>query len=66
MMINKITPSVDKINGSNPQHNEPINQSSPKLLNQRIRKCYYKTLGTSVINSPLFPISDFNNRLIFN
>ena len=28
-----------------------------KLLSQRLRKRYYKTLGTSVINSPLFPLS---------
>ncbi len=26
---------------------------SPKLLSQRIRNSYYKTFGTSVINSPL-------------
>ena len=26
---------------------------SPKLLSQQIRKCYHKTLGTSVINNPL-------------
>ena len=32
---------------------------SPKLLIQRIRNLYYKTLGTSVINSPLSPISLF-------
>ena len=25
----------------------------PKWVSQRIGKCYYKTLGTSVINSPL-------------
>ena len=27
------------------------------MLSQRIRKCYYKTLGTSVINSPLSPLT---------
>ena len=32
-------------------------QRSPKLLSERIRKHYYKTLGTSVINSPLSPLS---------
>ena len=35
---------------------ETTNQNtlkSPKLLYQRMRKCYCKTLGTSVINSPL-------------
>ena len=42
------------------QLNERTNQTSlksPKLLIQRIRKRYYKTLATSVINSPLFPFS---------
>ena len=29
----------------------------PKLLSKRIRKRYYKTLGTSVTNSPMFPPS---------
>ena len=34
--------------------NDPTNQNSlksPKLINQQIRKRYYKTLGTSIINS---------------
>ena len=38
------------------------NQNSPKsskLLSQRIRKRYCKTLGTSVINIPLYPLSKF-------
>ena len=42
------------------QLNKPTNQNllkSPKFLSQQIRKCYYKTLGTSVINSPLSPLS---------
>ena len=34
-----------------------IHKKSPKLLGQRIRKRYYETLGTSVINSPLSPLS---------
>ena len=34
--------------------NKPINKKSPKVLIQRIRKRYYKT---SVINSPLSPLS---------
>ena len=34
-----------------------IHKSPPKLLSKRIRKRYYKTLGTSVINSPLCPLS---------
>ena len=29
----------------------------PKLLSQQIRKHLYKTLGTSVINSPISPLS---------
>ncbi len=36
--------------------NEPTNHNSlksPPLLSQRIRKRYYKTMGTSVINNPL-------------
>ena len=33
--------------------NEPTNQKSPKFLRQRIRKLYYKTLGTSVIKQPI-------------
>ena len=32
-------------------------QSNPKFLSQRIRKRYHKSLGTSVINSPLSPLS---------
>ena len=34
-----------------------IQWKSPKLLSQRIRKRYYKTYGTSVINSPMSPPS---------
>ena len=39
---------------------EQTNQNSQKphkLLSQQIRKRYYKTLGTSEINSPLFSLS---------
>ena len=39
---------------------ESTNQSSlksPKLLNEPIRKRFYKILDTSVINSPLPPLS---------
>ena len=42
------------------QRNKPFNQNlkmSQKLLGQRIIKRYYKTLGTSVINSPMSPPS---------
>ena len=34
------------------------------MLSQRIRKLYYKTLGTSVINNPLSPLYLCLNRLI--
>ena len=40
--------------------NEQSNQiliKVPKLLNQQIRKCYNKTLGTTVINSQMSPPS---------
>ena len=39
--------------------NQPIKflLKSQKFLSQRIRKRYYKTLGTSVINSSLSPLS---------
>ena len=39
--------------------NQPINQ--PKLLSQRIRKRYNKTLGTSVINSLMSPPFKINS-----
>ena len=34
-----------------------FNNKSPKLSSQWIRKSYYKTLGTKVINSPMPPPS---------
>ena len=37
--------------------NQKSSQQSPKLSSQRIRKRYYRTLETSVINSPLSLIS---------
>ena len=42
------------------QFNETTNKNpikSPKLLSQRMRKPYYKTFGTSVINSQMAPPS---------
>ena len=48
-----------------------IQCKSPKFLSQQIRKTYYKTLGTSVINSPISPPSlafacvELNRKLIF-
>ena len=59
MMIHKIILSVDYkywLKRLDTQLNEPNNQNSRKLLSQRIRKRYYKTLETSVINSSLFPL----------
>ena len=41
----------------NTQLNKSTNQKSPKLLSQRTIKRYYKSLGTSVINRPLSPLS---------
>ena len=40
----------------NDQSNQNLHKSS-KLLSQRIRKRYYKTLRTSVIKSPLSPLN---------
>ena len=45
--------------------NEPTNQNSikvPKLVSQRIRNRYQKTLGTSVINGSTFRPFLQNNR----
>ena len=59
MMIYKINPSVNYnqwLKRFDNQLKEPTNQSLikvPKSLIQRIRKRYYKTLGTTVINSPM-------------
>ena len=39
--------------------NQPT-KNSPSLLSQQIRKRNYKTLGTSVINSPMYPLSLIN------
>ena len=60
MMIHKITTSVDEnywLKRLNTQFNESTNQNSVVQPSQRLRKCYYKTLGTSVINSSLSPLS---------
>ena len=62
MMIHKITPSLDYnqwLKRMDIQLNELTNQNllkSPKLW-KRIEKRYYKTLETSVLNSPLSPLS---------
>ena len=60
-MIHIITPSADYnkwLKRLNTQLNDPTNQNSlkyPKLLSQRIKKRFYQTLWTSVINNP-FPL----------
>ena len=52
MMIDKITLTQNKyLKRLNTQLNEPTNQNSrksSKIFGQRIRKRYYKTLGTKV------------------
>ena len=59
MMIDKITPSIDYyqwLKRLDAQLNEPINPNTiivSKVLIQRIRKGYFKTLGTSEINSSM-------------
>ena len=56
MMIHKITPSIDEnlwLKSLNIELNEPANQNSLKSTKSTNKKCYYKTLGTSVLNSPL-------------
>ena len=72
MIINKITLSVDYNYGLkrlNTKLNESSNQNSlksPKLFNKQIRKRYYKTLGTSVIKSPMSPSSLFIWDMFFS
>ena len=67
MMIHKITSNVDYnkwLKGLDTQLNEANNHNStkfPKLLNQRIRKRYHKTIWTSVINS-IVPSLSFSLR----
>ncbi len=58
-MIYKITPSVDFnywLKRVDTQFNEPTNKNSikvPKFVKIMNKKHYYKTFGTSVINSPM-------------
>ena len=59
MMMHKIIPSVYQ-NELLIQLNDLTNINSlqsPKFLSQRLIKRYHKTLGTSVINSSLSPLS---------
>ena len=62
-IFNDNTPSVDYnqwLKHLDTHFNELTNQNSinaPKVVKPTIRKLYYKTLGTSVINSPISPIS---------
>ena len=44
---------VDETFGHSTKQPIKTQLKSPKLLGQRIRKSYYKTLGTSVINMPI-------------
>ncbi len=59
MMINKVTPSVDYNWWL--KHLEAIMENKLtkpiKIESQQIRQCYYKTWGTSAINSPMSPPS---------
>ena len=60
MMKRKITLYVEWLKRLDTLLNELTNQNSnksPKLLSQRIRKRYNKTLRTSVINIPMSPPS---------
>ena len=66
MMIHKIIHSLDYnlwFKYLDTQLNNPTNQNSikfPKCVKQRLRKRYYITFGTSVINSPVSPPSLIN------
>ena len=61
MMIHETIPSVDynqRLKSLDNQLNDPTNQNSikvPNVVKPKNKKRYYKTLGTSVINSPLSP-----------
>ena len=63
VIIHKITPSADYnkwLKRLDTQSNEPTNQNSkevPKVVHPMYKKRYYKTLGTSVMNSPMSPSS---------
>ena len=53
----KITPSADYnywLNHLVTKLNKPTNKKSLRLLGQQIRKRHYKTLGTCVIDSPMY------------
>ena len=69
--IYKITPSVDCnkwLKRLDTQLDKSINQNSskvPKVVEPTNKKTYYKTLGTSVINSPLPPPSLENITSVF-
>ena len=70
MMTYKITPSVYCnwwLKNLDTQVNELTNQNSiksSKLLGQQIRKHYYKTLGTIVINILMSPPSLLNTTIL--
>ena len=60
-IMHKITPSVDYnkwLKRLDTQPNEPTNSIKiPKVVRPQISKLHYKTLGTNVTNSTLFPLS---------
>ena len=64
MMIPKITPAVDYNLWSKRMDTQLIETTNKnlmlRLLSQRIRKYYYKSLRTSVINSQMSPSNQSN------
>ena len=68
-MIHQIIPSVNYnlwLKRLNTQLNESTNQTEVyKVIIQRRRNWQYKTLGTSVINSPMFPMSFLKLWVLF-
>ena len=69
MILHKITPFVDYnqwVKRLNTQLNEPTNNNLkevPKAFKPTNKKTYYKTFGTSVINSPMSPPSLRSNSI---
>ena len=70
-MIHKITSSVDYnywLKRLCTQLNDPTNQNLikvPKVVKSTNKKGYYKTLGTTVIKSPISPYHHLKNNQIF-
>ena len=60
MMIHKIHSSVDYnywLKRLDTQLNKSSNRNALKLVKPKNKKTLLKTLGTSVINNPVFPLS---------